>query len=143
MNKKNKKEKIKIVSYGPLVILFFIFIFCIIPHFIFMIFSVKEFGNQKIENLYLIIFIPLVIFIFSLSIQILFIYFKIINLRSLVFSIPINVFFIIVMLFSLIDMYFYIKYIIAISITIVSAYPLNVLISKIEDKLSLKKQKNN
>ncbi|WP_084260951.1 MAG3450 family membrane protein [Mycoplasmopsis felifaucium] len=132
----NKKQK---TPLGPVVTILFISIFLVIPLSTIWILSDPKFGNQIIQSTLWIILGPCLIVFFALIINFICVYFKIINIRSFNFSIPIAFILIILCTFSLIPMPFWIKYIIAPIVGVLLALLSNITIGRIEDKLDAKK----
>ncbi|WP_406616814.1 MAG3450 family membrane protein [Mycoplasmopsis adleri] len=140
---KNTNKKNKLVSLSPLLIVLFISIFIVIPMTAVWIISAPEFGNQKLTSSLWICLIPCFIGLFAIFMNWLFYFFKILNLRSFNFSVPIIFAFWILIMFILIPMAFWIKYIIAPIVGIVVALICNIVTGKIEDRQEEALIKNN
>ncbi|NLS34371.1 hypothetical protein MAGA7784RS_01175 [Mycoplasma agalactiae] len=142
MNKHHKKtDSKKIVSYIPLITVLFITIFIIIPLSIIWILSVPEFGNVKITSTLWKVLAPFLILLFSLTLNIILVLVKILNIRCFNFSVPFAFIFSLIIWLTLIPMPFWIKYIIAPVIGILIALVINIIIGKIEDKIASRSKK--
>ncbi|WP_051622756.1 MAG3450 family membrane protein [Mycoplasmopsis primatum] len=144
MNKKQKRREKNnnFIAYGPFLTILFNSIFVIIPMASIWVLVSPEFNNVKIHQATWIILVPLLISIFALLINFLFVYFKIISIRSFNFTIPSIFIFYTIIWFNLAPIEYWIKYIIAPILGIISAIIINIIIGKIEDYLEYKTKAN-
>ncbi|MBZ4203908.1 MAG3450 family membrane protein, partial [Mycoplasma tauri] len=85
---KSKKET-TILNYGPLLTILMITIFVVIPMTVIWVLSSSIFNNVLIKELKWVIILVLMISIFGILINLLFVYLKIISIRSFNFNIPV------------------------------------------------------
>ncbi|MBU4693870.1 hypothetical protein KQ878_03185 [Mycoplasma zalophidermidis] len=80
-------------KYAPLRAIFFISLLEVLPLLIMWLIGTNDFQGQKIFNHWVIIFVPLAIFIVALTLGVILIYFRIINLKSMTYIVPIGLMF--------------------------------------------------
>ncbi|MBZ4195546.1 MAG3450 family membrane protein [Mycoplasma tauri] len=136
---KSKKET-TILNYGPLLTILMITIFVVIPMTVIWVLSSSIFNNVLIKELKWVIILVLMISIFGILINLLFVYLKIISIRSFNFNIPVIFAFIGLIFSSLYLNEIWQVFLITLSSAIISAIVINFLIGWVED-LFIKKNK--
>ncbi|UUD35686.1 hypothetical protein NPA07_02320 [Mycoplasmopsis caviae] len=138
------KEKREVKTWRPLVNVFFTLLFCVLFPFVWWLFATNDFNNQKVTNLAICISVILIYFFLALGLNILFYYFKILNLRSFNINIPLLCIILWVILTSYISNFnIYGRMGASIGIVVSVTLLINFIIGKIEDRVQKKVDESN
>ncbi|MBU4690709.1 hypothetical protein KQ874_03330 [Mycoplasma sp. ES3157-GEN-MYC] len=107
-------------KYAPLRAIFFISLLEVLPLLIMWLIGTKDFQGQKIFNYWVIIFVPFAIFIVSLTLGAILIYFRIINLKSMTYIVPIGLMFLAMIFTSFTSLNISLRVIISLVVAILS-----------------------
>lgn len=131
-------------KYWPIVSILYCSILLVIPMVVVWLTSTNDFNGQKINNFYAILFIPIAIGFFSISLAILLTYFNLLKLDTFKYLIPLTAIFLTIILSSLTNLSIFWRMFITLVLAIIFSLLTNWIIYIIKDKLNnLKKQNNN
>lgn len=137
MNSKQKKNEVK--TWRPLVNVLFTLLFCVVFPFVWWLFATVDYHNQKITNLAICISVIVIYSLLIIGLNILLHYFKVLNIRSYNFNIPILSVFLWIILTSYIPKFnIYARVGVAITVVVVITLIVNFTTGKIEDNMEKK-----
>ncbi|VEU60658.1 Uncharacterised protein [Mycoplasmopsis bovigenitalium] len=131
-------------KYWPIVSILYCSILLVIPMVVVWLTSTSDFNGQKINNFYAILFTPIAIGFFSISLAILLTYFNLLKIDTFKYLIPLTAIFLTIILSSLTNLSIFWRMFITLVLAIIFSLLTNWIIYIIKDKLNnLKKQNNN
>ena len=140
MNK--KKENKKIVSLRPFILTIFLSLFVILPNIIWWLFATPDAKNQLIKTTWMIYTIPIIWMIFIYGLSSIFVYFKVLSIKSLNWIIPLElVLLTLIISFKINSLYLRIGIIII--VVLITAAISNFMINGLLDYFEKKVEKQN
>lgn len=136
-----ENKNIKNLSYKPLILVLYTSIFIIIPLVAWWAISTPDFKNQIILNKIIIYLVPTCWIIFFILLNIVLIYFKIMDLKSINWVVPFSfTFWITIVSYEILNKYFRVTLIILVIFLFIILS--NIIVYKILDKKEIKNYLN-